>query len=171
MIRKVKFSGEQIPIDEIAQYHSDLEEALRAFYCEDNKRFTGYTIQELEEELNERLEELDKTSSLSLLSSIEASIRTDYLRRCYDRLKDPVSRRMRDLYRKKGTNASLKEDILEIWKQMIMPRTIISDIKAAFNYRDWLAHGRYWEPKLGRKYNFFDLYTLANEISVKLGIG
>ena len=31
----------------------------------------------------------------------------------------------------------------------------------AFKYRHWLAHGRYWEPKLGRIYDYYSLYDLA----------
>ena len=29
-------------------------------------------------------------------------------------------------------------------------RKIASDFKGLKNHRDWLAHGRYWNPKLGR---------------------
>lgn len=41
---------------------------------------------------------------------------------------------------------------------------IVSDLKDAFKYRHWLAHGRYWEPKLGRKYDYFSVFTLAQTV-------
>ena len=38
------------------------------------------------------------------------------------------------------------------------------DLKGAFKFRHWLAHGRYWDPNLGRKkYDFQSLYALAEE--------
>lgn len=40
----------------------------------------------------------------------------------------------------------------------------ISELITAFKYRHWLAHGRYWEPKLGRIYDYYSLYDLAYEM-------
>jgi hypothetical protein len=41
---------------------------------------------------------------------------------------------------------------------------VIGDLKGAFKYRHWLAHGRYWEPKLGQKYDYYSVYILAESI-------
>ena len=45
-----------------------------------------------------------------------------------------------------------------------MPGRLISDTRSAFGYRDWLAHGRNWVPKLGRHYDFASVYNLARDV-------
>jgi hypothetical protein len=54
--------------------------------------------------------------------------------------------------------------------QHISGKSVISDLRGALNYRNWLAHGRYWVAKLGRKYDFFSVLTLAINIQKELGI-
>lgn len=115
------------------------------------------------DELGERVEEADLTSSLTILASIEATFRIDYLKRCYRRGKDPVSRAFRDIYREKQQYASLEDEIFEAWiDNSSGSRSIIGELRGAFKFRRWLAHGRYWTPKLGRRYDFSDLFTLAD---------
>jgi hypothetical protein len=41
---------------------------------------------------------------------------------------------------------------------------MIGALRGALNFRHWIAHGRYWEPKLGRAYGFADIYNLAKGI-------
>jgi len=40
---------------------------------------------------------------------------------------------------------------------------LINALQGAFKYRHWLAHGRYWVPKYGQKYDFDSVYVLARE--------
>ncbi len=169
MLKKVSFSGENLSLLEIADYYDDSEKALRLFFSSKNPeyslRFNGYTEEEVEEELKLRLQELDKAISFSILSALEALFRIDYLNRCYNKKKDNLSRKMRNIYNQKGVHASLKDDILSSWK-VICPeyKGFISEVITAFGYRNWLAHGRYWEPKLGRNYDYQSLYDLAYSI-------
>jgi hypothetical protein len=101
-------------------------------------------------------------SALTILSALEAAFRIDYLQRCYLRQKDPLSRAFRDLHRRKQTRVRLETEIFDIWKEYTdVEAKLISDLRGAFNFRHWLAHGRYWEPKLGRKYDFVTVYALA----------
>jgi hypothetical protein len=96
---------------------------------------------------------------------VEAAFRIDYLQRCYQREKDGISRAFRSLHKRRRARAHLEEEILEIWKQHTTgAATLISDLRAAFNFRHWLAHGRYWEPKFGRKYDYVSIYTLAANV-------
>jgi len=37
--------------------------------------------------------------------------------------------------------------------------SLIGELKGAFRFRHWLAHGRYFQP--GRKYDYRGLYVLA----------
>jgi hypothetical protein len=41
---------------------------------------------------------------------------------------------------------------------------LIGELRSAFKFRNWLAHGRYWTPKLGRNYDFESLYLLADAV-------
>lgn len=169
MLKKVSFSSENLSLLNIADYYGDSEKALRLFFSPKNPaytlRFNGYTRNEVEGELKLRLQELDKAVSLSILSALEALLRVDYLTRCYKKKRDPLSRKMRNIYKSKGVRASLERDILRLWKEICPEyKGFISEVITAFDYRNWLAHGRYCEPKLGRNFDYSSLYDLAESI-------
>lgn len=85
----------------------------------------------------------------------------DYLHRCQRKKKDDLSRAFQEIYKQKGAKAQLDEDIFETWKQVTSGTSrIIGDLRGAFRFRNWLAHGRYWTPKFSR-YEFSDIYILA----------
>ncbi len=101
-----------------------------------------------------------------MLTALEAAFRVDYLYRCQKKMKDDLSRAFRKIYRDREENARLDEDIFETWKRKSLapgPR-LIGELRGAFKFRHWLAHGRYWEPKLGRKYDFNFIYSLADDV-------
>ena len=126
-------------------------------------RFVTYAANEVTEELRERLKETDLTSSLTVLASVEAAFRMDYLERCYRKGKDPVSRAFRDIYKNKLQHVSLEDEIFEVWANNLPgARPVIGELRGAFRFRHWLAHGRYWTPKWGRRYNFDDVFALAD---------
>ncbi|WP_143325144.1 hypothetical protein [Candidatus Synechococcus spongiarum] len=114
-----------------------------------------------------RLREARTASALMLLAAIEASFRVDYRQRNYrkNKKKDGLSRAFRDLYQEKGERVSLSDDMLQVWLgHPDVTSTLVGTIRAAFKYRHWLAHGRYWAPKLGRKYDFQTIYDLGRSI-------
>jgi hypothetical protein len=168
--KKITFSNKELSINKIEDYYLSLERSLRSFYNKNNSHFTGYTLDELEKELETCIEELGKSTALTILATIEACFTVDFLQRCYNKSKDPLSREFRGKHKKKGLKISLSEDILELWKQHTQKKSLISDLKAALKYRNWLAHGRYWIPKLGRKYDFYGCLTLSLQIQTELGI-
>ena len=114
--RRVTFSGMQLALSTIHQHHSDIENSLAIFFSEDNPefavRFVGYAPKEVQSEHEEAIDEHERKSVLSLLASLEAAFRIDYLHRCQKRLRDPLSRAFRQTYRNAGSRASLEEDIL-----------------------------------------------------------
>jgi hypothetical protein len=64
---------------------------------------------------------------------------------------------------------SFEEDILQGWRSYFpADKAVLSQLKGAFNYRHWFAHGRYYTPKLGQKYDFFLVYGLAQVIDQRL---
>jgi hypothetical protein len=168
MARRVSFSGRNLPIHEIANHQLDIEAALRQYFSRTSPRFTdrfvGYTEEEVKIELDNRLEESKLTACLSLLASVEAAFRIDYLQRSYQKDKEPISKALRAVYSSKGKNASLEDDILGNWVPFLdKGKALVGELRGAFRFRHWLAHGRYWQPKLGRRYDFDDLYVLTQE--------
>lgn len=166
MPKKVLFSGQNLSLSEAVLHHSDVAGGLNLFFSPVAPsyavRFTGYRPDEVRAELDDRLAELDHTTTMNLLAAVEASFRVDYLHRCYQNKKDPISRQFSELHREKGSRASLEDDIFEVWKTHTTGGgPIISELRGAFRFRHWLAHGRYWRPKLGRKYDYLSVYPLT----------
>jgi hypothetical protein len=160
------FSGQNLGLTDIAYYYSDTEQALRAYFARPamsaDPRFVGYAPSDV---LQIRLDEHDYSSALTILPAVEAAVKIDYLERVSQKLKDNLSREFRQLYRRKERRASLEDDILDIWREHGgVNAKLIGELKGAFKYRHWLAHGRYWVPKLARKYDYVGVYTLADEI-------
>ena len=176
MPKRVTFSGSNQLIAQIALHHRDIENALRQYFSitsdQVSGRFVGYSRQELKLELQNRLDELELTSSLALLASFEATLRVDYLRRCYEKRKDPVSLEMRSVYKQRGARAGLEEGILSAWRRSIPgSKRLVDDLLAAYKFRHWLAHGRYWTPKLGaRRFDFHQAYTLVHLAGEQFGL-
>lgn len=174
MAKKISFLNANLELGEISENFKDTELALRRYYNLSNEefhlypKFFAYSQQEINAELNKRIDELNKSTTLTVLASIEASFQIDYWKRCYDKKKDSLSKDFRLIYknyRQTGQKASFKNDILENWKKHFPPfKPLISELIGAFNYRHWLAHGRYWQHKLGRKYDYDYVYELGQEI-------
>jgi hypothetical protein len=166
----VSFSGEVLRIQEVAQKHRDTDKSLRFYYTapglpQRDLKFVGYSPNDVQRELGKRLSELDRDSAFGVLGALEASFRMDFLERCQERWKDDLSRNFRELEKLRGKRVALEEDILGAWKQHVpSAKALISDIIGAFRYRHWLAHGRYWVPKLGKLYDFSSVYLLAQRM-------
>lgn len=168
MPRRAAFPG-ALKLEDIASHDKDVKDGLRLLFGPTNPsyevRFVGKSRRDVEQELRRRLDESDLRSSFFLLTSLEATFRIDFDRRCEKRLKDPVSRHFRAIRRNPRLPPRLDEDILEGWKRHEAAHgKTIGELRGAFKYRHWLAHGRYWEPKLGRKYDFEGLRLLAEAV-------
>ncbi len=157
----------------MAEQHAVVEEAIHLYYTEASPgfetRFAFYTEDEVLAERDERLYEAGAASAMMVLASIEAAFRVEYLRRCYAKYRDRLSRTLRTLYETKGARVSLSDDLLEAWKNHgEMNARLVGDVRSAFGYRHWLAHGRYYVAKLGRQYDFASVYNLAREVEAAL---
>lgn len=169
MADRISFSGQHLELLEIFAQHTDVEASLRSYFSPASvyyaERFFDYKEPDVKDELEIRLAEHERTTIFAILAALEAAFRIDYLQRSYKKKKDSLSRGFRDLHRKKGSRASLEDEILDEWKKYSsVSDKVIGELKGAFKYRHWLAHGRYWEPKLGRKYDYYSVYALAESI-------
>lgn len=167
--KRVSFSEQNLALEEIDQHYRNVEASARLYFSLSNptaaELFLGKTVAEIEEELGAVTEENQHLVSLNLLAAVEAVFRIDYLQRCYKRKKDALSQTLRIIHNAKGSYASLEDDIFPAWKEHAAPTsTTVSALKGAFKYRHWLAHGRYWEPKLGKKYDYYSVFTLAQTV-------
>lgn len=169
MADKISLSGEEMTLTSADEHYRDVEKSLRQYFSSASPdyavRFTTYTPNEVVEELNQRLAEAELAASFTLLASVEAAFRIDFLQRCYRRDKAEISRRFRELNRRRSARIKLDEDIFNGWESDVNAlRPVITRLKAAFKFRHWLAHGRYWTPKFGRQLDYLYLYQLADDV-------
>lgn len=166
---RVSFSGLQLTLADVTRHHSVVQAATYDFFAlgvaalAANPNLAGYAGQPLDEVRSTVLAELDYSSALSVLSCVEAALRTDYLRRVYDKEKSELSRALRQVYKHKEERARLDTDLLDCWRDHSdVPKGLIGDLIGAFKYRNWLAHGRYWTQKFGRRYDYQAVYNIAD---------
>jgi hypothetical protein len=158
-----------VSISAVAEYHRDAESSLRLYFTQINPdfiaRFAGDLPSEVEKELADRLNETDLRSALAIMSRIEALFRIDYRQRCKKKLPDGVSiafRKLRKAYGTRDWQVPLERGIFDTWRaEQPGTSSLIGELKGAFRFRHWLAHGRYFEPKLARKYDYQYLYVLG----------
>jgi hypothetical protein len=127
-------------------------------------RYVGKTREELEEEFGYQTTELAQVTMLGMLASTEAALRLDLAERVSNKRNDKVSRRFRDIYQERGRKFRLEEDILDVWKKHgdAGIKEAVQEFKGATKLRHWLAHGRYWKPKLGRAgYDPVDVFDIC----------
>lgn len=154
-------------IVEIAEYHNDVVSSLRLYFSEMLRVSTSdfRSSDAIANRLASRLEETDQRSAFVILTSLEAAFRVDYEYRCKKKMKDDLSRAFRAIWTSRKTRVSLEEDIFEAWKDhSTASRQLIGELRGAFKFRHWRAHGSYWPPKLGRRYDFIFVYSLADDV-------
>jgi hypothetical protein len=176
MARNITFSKQSVTLKDIADHHADLERALYFFFSPTSpasltspayiSRFFGYTPQQIRGELEGRLAELELSSIFSILSAIEAAIKIDYHLRCRRKMSDPISISFRAINKRRRGRPDFDLDILETWKTQLQNPSAktVSDLRGAFKVRHWLAHGRYYIPNLGRKYDYVTVNSIASAV-------
>lgn len=162
---RLAFSRQHPDLQQLARWYKDAEKSLRLYFSPAAPsfavRFKNCKPDEVNRELGASLAELEMATALSIFSAIEAAFRIDYLQRCYRKEKDAMSRAFRLLHKEKGVRVSLEDEIFDVWKKHAVGATsIIGALRAAFNFRHWLAHGRYWVPRF-QKYDYLAVYSLA----------
>lgn len=174
MARRLSRSHQEQAIDRIAVQRQLERIALHRFFEKRNPEleafFPVHSIAQLRDELTRFLWEVDLQASLSLLAALEASFRIDYAIRCEKRHKDPLSVHFREIYKGRGNQAHLEEDIISGW-QTYTPGSnrLLSELRQAVKFRHWLAHGRYWILKANvDRFTFGYIYSLAQATSESL---
>ncbi|MGB6828127.1 MAG: hypothetical protein WBE41_08805 [Terracidiphilus sp.] len=154
-----------------ALYHHDSIESLKRYFSpglpDSISWIDTFPGPRIAVSLADYAKEASLRSSLAILTSIEATFKRDYRFRCEERLKDTLSRAFREIHKGKPDyrSVSLERDIFDTWSRNVPDANrLIGDLRSAFRFRNWLAHGRYWIPRLGRNYDFEYLYRLADAV-------
>lgn len=179
-MRKIdfKFSDYVQSIEEIDYYHRQASAALKHRYSQEYNPtfltdFPFKTPREINDEYVNALAELDREVSFCILALIEARFRIDFIIRCQMKKKDKLSKIYRSTYNpsKRIYTYSYVDTVLNGWKNY---RTdygaLIDRIIDATNYRNWLAHGRYWQFRDNlAKYTVASNLDLARNLLNSLG--
>ncbi len=162
-------SDEHKTFGDISLLLSERKDALKCFCVCSNEYFRGYSEKELKKHLAYHLQEAEYDACLALLAAIEAAFRLDFDYRHRAKRKDSRSseiRRMSKLPRNDFSHDIAMSDLFDLLAVdgSASGRTI-NLLKVFFQYRHWLAHGRYWRLKIGgKKPNFSDIYQIAQAI-------
>jgi hypothetical protein len=173
---KVSLSGSEKSIEDIWNWYEDQKEALRDFKNKIitsllgspktiNDKFISLTFDELNDYFDNSFEELEHLVALDLISATEGILRADFFTKVFEKDKSNLGRAFRDIYKQKGKKVSLEEDIIENWKNHVVhSKSDFSSLIGLLHYRHWLAHGRYWTLKRGRRHSVDETYGIAESI-------
>jgi hypothetical protein len=176
MTKRISLSGQEKSVKSIRNWYEDHSVAitdLRAKIISTisgsnnttniSEKFYRLDFSEINEYFDYSEDELERLVCLDLISATEAFLRVDYHERIIERDKSQIGKAFRSLNKTKGNKISLEEDIIETWKSNTGDKSF-SDFLGLLKYRHWLAHGRYWTPKLGREYSFDIAYKISENI-------
>ena len=172
--------GDSPTLRQIAGHHKVVKEAIY-LYCSpenpDSSQRCASDPEEIRSRRRETLQEVNTTFTMSLFGAIEASFRADYYQRTgrEQPMDDPVSRALLNLKEKKGEGFVSFKSIRKAWKDhhsnVPSDPDLWDDIHKAFEYRNWLAHGRClpFEQNQRRqddrkRYDFDTIYDLGCRI-------
>lgn len=146
--------------------------------------FEGLSQDEVDKLKREMGEELSIRSSFYLLAYIESLFRTDFILRLESNKKgytDVLTKAYKGLY-KSGSRPysySLTDVIFKSWKTYVKGKRnqsvmldILNTLPQYFDFRNWMAHGRYWIPKESNyksKYNYQQILMLQSKIEQYFG--
>ncbi len=133
--------------------------------------FRGMTWEEVEAHFLAQRRRLDLLTMFELLAMTEAVLKLDFQDRVLNRRKDPLSRRFRELNKVRPRGIRLKEHLIQlIEEEGLVIGKVVNDFRALLPLRHWLAHGRHWNPKLGRAYTPGDVYDISRRFLDAAGL-
>lgn len=163
------FSNEHLPLEKIGKQYSSVKASIQLYFSHNNPQFSQifqfYSRQELLGEHIACILEHELGTSMTILAAMEAAFRIDFELRCQSMYVDAISIQLRQIQRGRTQHSiSFVGGILNGWNQAFPAgREIISAMRDAYQFRNWLAHGRYWIPDVN-KFDYGDLYALAENV-------
>ncbi len=173
-MRKLQFNFNEHnqSLESLENYYDEVKAAIDLKYSKANPYYNSdfqmMTDPEVENEREENYMELSREASMSILAFVESLFRTDFIIRCELKKSDKLSKRYRHTYNpaKRIYTYSYNDVVLDGWAQLYPEeKDLINELKEANNYRNWLAHGRYWQFKDNpAKYKIEKIRNLAHRI-------
>ena len=178
-MRKIQFNFNEHnqSLESLENYYDEVKAAIDLKYSKANPYYTSdfqmMTNTEVETERDENYMELSCEASMAILALVESSFRTDFIIRCELKKSDKLSKRYRHTYNpaKRIYTYSYNDVVLDGWAEYRPEeKNLINELKEANNYRNWLAHGRYWQFKDNpAKYKIEKIRDLAHRIQSTFG--
>jgi hypothetical protein len=134
----------------------------------------GLSLSKLSDFFNKLQDEADQQAAMFLIASAEAEMRINFWEKVR-KGKGNISKKFRNIakekHKQKSRNIRLDDEILDVWTDNSpSAKKSVGDFKGALRFRHWLAHGRWWQPKLGQKYDPAGIYALIEELFTELSI-
>ena len=178
-MRKIQFNFNEHnqSLESLENYYDEVKAAIDLKYSKANPYYTSdfqmMTNTEVETERDENYMELSCEASMAILALVESLFRTDFIIRCELKKSDKLSKRYRHTYNpaKRIYTYSYNDVVLDGWAEYRPEeKNLINELKEANNYRNWLAHGRYWQFKDNpAKYKIEKIRDLAHRIQSTFG--
>lgn len=176
-----QFASHNRTLEEIKFYYDRVLDSLERQYSRDSNTeydlmFENMSEAEVAAELESLKEELSMEGAFELLIYLEKEFRTDCHIRCTKKYKDELSKSFKDVYKAVGKlqfKIAFLDVIVAGWKKEFLrpdPHNqdvldMFSQINDMFTFRNWMAHGRYWEyPYNKGKHNFDVMWIMVNEV-------
>ena len=121
---------------------------------------------EVPNEVKHRLAELERQSTLTFVASIEGLFRFDLLNS--QRPKGTIKRGLRRLRREAraaGRRGVQWKTLMDFWAEHVGAAGAFGQYVEVIRYRNWLAHGRYYEPR--PQFGTFDLIGVV-QVAVRM---
>lgn len=146
--------------------------------------FAGLSDADIIAKERELLDELSLRSSFYLLTYIESLFRTDFILRLESNKKgytDVLTRAYKSIFKPTARlySYSLTDVIFKNWKRYVNGKAkckemqdILNTLPQYFDFRNWMAHGRYWnfkESNYASKYNYTQIQILLGNIELYFG--
>ena len=131
-------------------------------------KFADFSLEELEEYFDGHAVELEHLVCFALISAAEGNLQLDFTTRIERREKRGIGKRFKMLSRDVDRKSiSVERHIVAAWKEAYPAREykeLFSAFVAVLKYRHWLAHGRHWEPTVGRRYDAAITYDVVKKM-------
>lgn len=181
LVHKFQFASHNRSLKDIKTYYDRVLDSLEYQYSREHNAdydviFANKSEAEVAAELDRLKEELSMEGAFELLAYLEKVFRTDCHIRCTRRYKDDLSKSFKDVYKSVGKiqyKIGFVDVIVAGWKKFFLEQDphnqdvldMFSQINDFFNFRNWMAHGRYWDYPYSRgKHNFDVVWIMVNEV-------